>query len=109
LTGGPNADRFVLADAAHSTAALPDQILDFTRTAGDLIDLSGIDAIAGGADDPFSFLAGGAFDSTAGRVISISLGGGLYRVEGDIDGNNIADFAIVVTSPLALGAGAFIL
>jgi len=79
------------------------------RAAIGRIDLSAIDAIAGGADDPFTFLAGGAFNSTPGKVISFVHAAGQYRVEGDIDGNNIADFSIIVTSAVAIGVGAFIL
>jgi Ca2+-binding RTX toxin-like protein len=109
MTGGPGADRFVLSDAAHSTVAAPDQILDFDQAAGDRIDLSAIDAIAGGMDDPFSFVAGGAFNSTAGSVIVVNHAAGKYRVEGDINGDNLADFAIIVTAPLMPDAGAFIL
>ncbi len=109
MTGGLGADRFVLSDATHSWAALPDQILDFDQAGGDRIDLSGIDAIAGGIDDPFTFVAGGVFNSTAGSVIVVNHAAGKYQVEGDINGDNLVDFAIIVTAPLMPDAGAFIL
>ena len=62
-----------------------------------------------GIEMPFTFLAGGAFNGTAGKLIAISLGSNNYRIEGDIDGNNAADFAILVTSVTVPDASAFIL
>ena len=99
----------MVSDPALTPTTNPASILDFDQAAGDRIDLSAIDAIPGGADDPFTFLAGGACNGTPGKVISIALGGNNYRVEGDIDGNNVADFAILVTSVVLLDAGSFIL
>ena len=79
------------------------------KSENDKIDLSAIDAIAGGGDDPFIFLAGGAFNGLPGRLIIIPNGPGAYIVEGDIDGNSAADFAFGVNSTTVLDASAFIL
>ncbi|MXO47480.1 hypothetical protein GRI69_04320, partial [Erythrobacter vulgaris] len=55
MTGGTGADTF-LFKAGHtgSYAHLADTILDFSQADGDIIDLSQIDALAGGGDDAFA-------------------------------------------------------
>jgi Ca2+-binding RTX toxin-like protein len=105
MTGGLGNDTFAYMDAAHSTASVMDQILDFTT--GDKIDLSAIDAIVGGGDDPFSFIGSAAF-SAAGQLRAFDLGGGLWQVEGDIDGNGTADLVIAVTTDHALTSADFL-
>ncbi|UVO55318.1 cadherin domain-containing protein [Sphingomonas sp. SUN039] len=102
LTGGAGADTFLydrLTDSFGATTATRDRILDFT--AGDKIDLSGIDAITGGADDAFSFIGNAAFGNVAGQLRATDIGGGVFNVEGDVNGDGIADFALLVTA----GAG----
>ena len=71
-------------------------IQDFTS--GDVIDLSAIDAITGGANDAFSFIGSVAFSNTAGelRFENISHGGPIWIVRGDIDGNGVSDLEIVL-------------
>ncbi|HEX8307537.1 MAG TPA: RTX toxin, partial [Allosphingosinicella sp.] len=70
---------------------------------GDLIDLSRIDAnvlVAG--DQAFTFIGNAAFSGTAGelRFHNISLGGPIWEVEADIDGNGTSDFEVIlVISP----------
>jgi hypothetical protein len=81
--------------------------LDFAS--GDIINLGNIDAIAGGGDDAFSFIGGAAFSNVAGQLRSTDNGNGTYTVEGDVDGDGVADFAILVTSAAPLGAGDFVL
>jgi Ca2+-binding RTX toxin-like protein len=104
MTGGAAADRFVYTAIDQSTTVLgvgQDTITDLGRGA-DLIDLSAIDAntvLAG--DQAFSFIGTAAF-SAAGQLRATSAGGSDWLVEADIDGNGIADFAILVT--LAGGA-----
>ncbi|TXI04819.1 MAG: hypothetical protein E6Q73_02720, partial [Pseudorhodobacter sp.] len=66
LTGGAGADRFVFASLADSGFAGFDQITDFTHLS-DRIDLSAIDARAGGANNAFSFI-GGAAVSAKGQL-----------------------------------------
>ena len=67
---------------------------------GDKIDLSRIDAIAGGADDAFSFIGSAAFSgggASAGQLRYTDAGGGIFIVEGDVNGDGLADFALSVT------------
>ena len=107
LTGGGGNDTFAYINAAHSTAAAMDQILDFAT--GDLIDLSAIDAITGGANDAFAFIGSAAFSNTAGELRAFDAGGGVWQVEGDIDGNGIADLVIAVTTGVPLAITDFVL
>ena len=99
MTGGAAADTFVYLSTADSKVALPDQILDF-EVGTDTIDLSAIDAITGGGDDPFSFIGAGAFSNTAGELRA-ELVGGVWQVSGDVDGVGGADFLILVTATTA--------
>lgn len=107
LTGGGGADVFQYRSPAETAVAARDTITDFR--VGDLIDLAAIDAVAGGADNPFTFIGTAAFGNVAGQLRVTDLGGGSYRVEGDIDGVGGADFAINVTSDHGFTAADFIL
>ena len=73
-----------------------DAILDFA--AGDRIDLSAIDAITGGANNAFAFIGGGAFSSTAGEL-HVTGAGANWTLEGDTNGDGVADFAVAITTP----------
>ena len=45
-----------------------DRIMDFNRGAGDKVNLAAIDAVAGGADNAFTFIGTGAFTGSAGQL-----------------------------------------
>lgn len=85
LMGGNGNDRFIFTDLGGN-----DRIADFRR--GDKVDLSGLDAIAGGSDDAFSFIGSGAF-TAAGQLRAYASGGSFF-VEGDVNGDGLADFVI---------------
>ena len=81
---------------------------------GDLVDLSQIDANTATAEnEAFSFIGNAAFSGTAGelRFENISLGGPVWMVQGDIDGNGISDIEIVlvINPPDPITASDFIL
>jgi Ca2+-binding RTX toxin-like protein len=95
LTGGAGNDTFRYLNAAHSTAASHDHILDFTT--GDVINLLAIDAIDGGANDAFSFIGAAAFGNHAGEL-RYQASGADWLVQGDTNGDGVADFELLVTT-----------
>jgi Ca2+-binding RTX toxin-like protein len=107
LSGGAGADRFVFGNNA---LGFTDRILDFDRAEGDRIVLRGIDAdTSTTADDAFTFIGYAAFTGTAGELRAVSLGGGtVQRIEGDVDGDGIAELTIDVVATAAAQAGWFI-
>jgi Ca2+-binding RTX toxin-like protein len=112
LSGGSGADIFKYAALADSKLGSLDTILDFNALEGDRIDLSVIDAITGNRNkhDHFTFDPGGQFTGHAGQLIAISqASGGQYLVQGDVNGDKIADFMIQVNSLDHISADNFIL
>lgn len=101
MTGGNHNDTFAFSEIGGT-----DRILDFNRGQGDKIDLSAIDAVAGGSDNAFSFIGSGAFTGVAGQLRAYSQAG-QHFVAGDVDGDGVADFSIqtnllIITSDLVL-------
>ena len=109
--GGADVFRYdSITDSNGTTDATRDRIAGFV-TGTDKIDLSRIDAIAGGADDAFSFIGSAAFGNVAGQLRYTDAGLGRFIVEGDIDGDGIADFTldVIATPPIPLLATDFVL
>lgn len=101
LIGGANQDTFVFSTAGQiGNGANSDQILDFT-SGQDKLDLSGFSAA-------LTFIGTGAFSGTAGEVRYYNLAGIGYVV-GDLDGNQIADFQLLLMNGAAVVAGDVIL
>ena len=96
LTGGGNADIFVFRSAADSHVGAQDTITDFVRL-HDKIDVSGIDAVAGGQDDAFTWISDKAFSGKAGELRYQSTASGL-TIQGDIDGDGAADLSVAVNA-----------
>lgn len=113
LLGGDGGDLFRFAtikDLPGIATTTADAILDFSTAQGDLIDLSGIDAIkqTSAVNDAFAWIGSGAFTKHAGELrYVVSAGVGL--VSGDLDGNGTADFAIRIDGGAALAATDFLL
>lgn len=104
LTGGSGADAFVFAFGDSSAASgQHDRITDF-ETGGDRIDLSGIDAIIGsGGYDLFSFIATAGFNGVAGELnYFYSSALGVTTLQGDTDGDRVADFAFDLSGDIAI-------
>ncbi len=100
LRGNGGADVFRydnLSDSNGTTDATRDRILDFASGI-DRIDLSRIDAITGGADDAFTFIGTAAFSNVAGQLRYAAAGAGIFIVEGDVNGDGIADFTLSVAA-----------
>jgi len=108
MTAGSGQDtfRFVSADlATYST----NTINNFTH-GNDIIDLSQVDAnkLTVSRMEAFTFLGQGAFDKVAGELRYDVSGGNAY-VYGDMNGDGVADFAIVLKGVTALTAADFVL
>lgn len=115
MTGGLNADRFDFDTVADigKTAGTRDLIKDFTRGStlalSDRIDLSTIDANGSLAGHTFTWLGTGAFSGVAGQLHYRQEAGVRTLVEGDINGDKVADFQIELTGLKILGAADFLL
>jgi predicted extracellular nuclease len=97
LTGGAGNDTFLFRSTGDSTAANQDGILDFAT--GDLIDLSAIDADTTSpfSNDAFHFIGSDAFGNHAGELRVDAISGSDWLVQGDVDGDGVADFQLLVT------------
>jgi Ca2+-binding RTX toxin-like protein len=96
LAGGAGRDTFLYRSVGESTAASQDHILDFSGA--DFINLAAIDAdttLAG--NQVFSFIGGEAFGHHAGELRVEDQGAGAWLVQGDVDGDGIADLQILLT------------
>lgn len=99
LTGGQGNDTFAFTSLSVSTTAAPDLITDFEHGA-DLIDLSSIDAnVNASGNQPFDHV-GRQFTGAAGELRDY-FNGQAHVVEGDVNGDALADFTIhVISVPL---------
>ncbi len=95
LDGGLGSDIWRYLSTADSTAGLLDVIASFGSDGVDRIDLVGIDAdTADLADDAFVFVGAGPL--LAAGDLQVTLQGADSIVRADVDGNGIADLAILV-------------
>jgi serralysin len=109
LTGNGGADTFSFGTGdTGSAVGQRDLIADFT-VGTDLIDLTGIDADIGlNGIDAFRFLGSSAFDGTAAALrYGYDSGRGVTTIEGDTNGDGIADFGIDLSGDKALTQGSF--
>ncbi len=114
LSGGGGGDIFTFTERdaqagwlrSDGKKMLPDMIADFVSGL-DRIDLSAIDAVRGtAANEAFSWIGAGAFSHQAGQLRAVA-GGGHVRIEGDTDGNGVADL-VIIASGTAILAGDFL-
>lgn len=111
LIGGLGADMFVFNAASHSTVAVAgrDVIHDFNRVQGDKIDLRGIDADPALAlNQAFIFNGSAAFDGRHGLLRATASGVNML-VTADLNGDQIADFSILVLNSAGLLGADFLL
>ncbi|GHC46007.1 calcium-binding protein [Neogemmobacter tilapiae] len=107
LTGGAGVDVFLFEAGSTGTGKTArDRITDF-RAGLDLIDLSSLDARAGGADDAFRFIGAKAF-TAAGQVRVVNKSGERW-VELNLDADQTAEMRIVLNGKGALTADDFLL
>ena len=110
MDGGAGADTFVFGagDFAGLNAQTADRILDFVTEDGDLIDLSALDAIMGGGDDAFTFIADAEFSGTAGEL-RYEFFQNTTMIYMDVDGDGGADYAIRLDGVMNLSEADFVL
>ena len=110
LRGGMGNDRFYYDNVNQSTTGSVDSIVDFQTI--DRIDLGAIDADgnAGNGDTAFTFIGNAAFGNVAGQLRATE-SGGIWTVEGDVNGDGVADLVISVTTvdPIPLEGADFVL
>jgi Ca2+-binding RTX toxin-like protein len=112
LTGGQGADLIRYVAATESTPTSRDTITDFRESQGDRLTLSVIDADPGAAgDQAFTWLgvgaalpAGGPPARLTGRVVGSDL-----ELLGDVQGDGVVDFAVLLKSITTLSADALLL
>jgi VCBS repeat-containing protein len=101
LIGGLGADVFLYYLATESTVANSDKIKDFKASEGDKIDLSFIDAsTAVGGNNDFALVS--SFTRVAGQLVITTTSSGVYWVQGDVNGDGVADLQIEVRSDTPL-------
>ncbi len=101
LTGGLGADQFIYTNGdSPAGARLRDTIKDFNGRQGDHLDLSGIDANAITiGDQAFSYIAAAKFHRVAGELRFNS-----SVLQGDTNGDGVADFELSLTGVRTLDA-----
>jgi Ca2+-binding RTX toxin-like protein len=111
IIGGTGADRFqfnLVSDSVVGPKA--DKITDFSHAQGDKIDLSPIDAdtvLAG--NQAFHFIGTGLYTHTAGELRYAYTTPTTTTVAGDVNGDGVSDFHIVLSGNVALTAADFVL
>jgi len=118
LSGGKGADRFVFKSVSDSRGYNNDVITDFSRSQGDKIDLSKIDAKAGLAgNQTFTFIGTAEFSGEKGQLRYDVLesededGRISYTsyVEADVNGDSVADFELTLQKVGSITKSYFIL
>jgi Ca2+-binding RTX toxin-like protein len=107
LIGGAGADtyRFGSGDLTRNQST-SDVVFGFSRTQGDKLDFSGFDADpATSAHDAFRFVGSSAFSGRIGEL-RVEMVGGAWLVQGDLDGDRVADFVLNVSTDQPFTAAA---
>ncbi len=109
LIGGRGADQFIFSSTADSAVAATDIIGDFNHAELDRINLSAIDAnVLKTSNQAFTFIGDSAFSGVAGQLHYAFVNGNTL-VSGDVNGDRIADFGILVSGIVPLVAADFVL
>ena len=108
LTGNLGADVFVFSGAAST--ANGDRVTDFSVGGGDTIDFSQFDAIPDASSpgiDDFIYIGKADFSGTKGELRH-ERSGTETLIQGDLDGDAVADFTIFLDGNRALTAASFL-
>lgn len=111
LTGGTGADTIYYFSPKDSRPGAPDEISDFSHADGDIINLDRIDADKTvPRNQHFTFIDQAAFTGPGGLNGELRQqinGDGTVTLQGDVNHDGIADFAILVTTDEPLVAADF--
>ncbi len=110
MTGGADKDTFEFRSLSdfNTTRATADVITDFDRAAGEKIQINLIDANTNTlGDDDFEWIATNAFSATAGELRFQQVGSSTF-IEGDVNGDGVADLVIKLNGLVNLSASSFI-
>lgn len=111
LYGGSGADTFIFKSILDSrpTTGEQDKIYDFSRSQGDKLDVSGVDAnLNVSGNQAFSFIGVKEFTQKAGQL-RYELEKGETIVLADANGDGVADVSFKIDNYILLKAGDFIL
>jgi serralysin len=109
LSGGAGADQFIFRTIADSDAGNPDFIVDFNAAEGDVVVLTEIDAdVTTDGDQAFTYMED-AFTGHAGELIAVVIRDGQTLVQGDVDGDGVADFGFLMEGDHTAEVGAWLL
>jgi Ca2+-binding RTX toxin-like protein len=93
ITGGAGADLYRYHATSDSGPTAPDLIHGFAP-GQDRIDLQRIDArTATAEDDAFAYIGANAF-TAAGQLRAVHVSGAHWRIEAEVNGDNVADFIL---------------
>ena len=110
LQGGVDADSFVFTSIADSVVGAGRDTIDDFQQGADRVDLSAIDAdMSAAGDQAFSFIGSAAFSHAAGQLRQGSDGAGNTVIEGDVQGDGVADFQILLKGAYTLNGSDFTL
>ncbi len=110
LTGGSGRDSFVFRANSdfNSTRATADVITDFGQAANERMNFAAIDANTNtGANDDFEWISTNAFSNTPGELRYVQDGGNTF-VEGDTNGDGVADIVLRLNGLYTLDASNFL-
>lgn len=107
LWGGAGADQFRFRSDFEADGSTVDIIADYSRAENDKINLTLIDANTNTAtNDVFRFIGQAGFSKSAGELRTQEISGSTY-VYGDVDGDGVADFTIVMQNVVDVTARDF--
>jgi serralysin len=112
LQGGAGADRFIYTRVSDAAAFsdVAEEIVDFSRSEGDRIDLRRIDADASVAgNQAFVFRGQSAFSGDQHQLRFAANGPNQVVIQGDRTGDGIADFQILLDGVTTLRGADFLL
>ena len=93
IYGGVGADVYVFDELSDLATDGLDWLASCRTDLGDKIDVQGL------SEGLFAFLGDAAFSGEGSSELRYDRSGGNYLVQGDIDGDGIADFQLLVTAP----------